>query len=72
MWFAAWHMDHGHTVEETEQFVNTLRRLKWTPSKVRLMSIEKLVYDLHSCGYQHAWAARFAGDMQRGIALKVS
>lgn len=72
MWFAAWHMDHGHTVEETDQFVNTLRKLKWTAYNIRAMTIEKLINDLHACGYKFAWAPRLAGDILRGISLKVS
>lgn len=72
MWFAAWHMDHGHTVAETDQFVDTLRKLKWTASDLRELSLDKLIEDLHTCGYECEWAPRLAGDLQRSIALKVS
>lgn len=72
MWFAAWHMDHGHSVEETNQLVDTLRKLKWTATGVRELKVDKIIEDLCACGYEHEWAPRLAGDIQRAIALKVS
>lgn len=72
MWLAAWHMDHGHSVADTDQFVDTLRKLDWTATKLRNLSVEKLIEDLHTCDYKFDWAPRLAGDIKRAINLKVS
>ena len=65
-------MDHGHTVAETDKFVDTLRKLKWTAPDLRELSVDKLIEDIHACGYECEWTPRLAGDLQRSIALKVS
>jgi hypothetical protein len=72
MWFAAWHMDHGYSVVATDELVDTLRKLDWDAIKLRELSVEKLVEDLHACDYKFEWAPRLAGDIKRGITLKVS
>jgi hypothetical protein len=71
-WFAGWHLDDGFSVPETDKFVDTLRKLKWTATDIRELSVEELLHDLHACGYTFKWAPRLAGDIQRAITLKVS
>jgi hypothetical protein len=72
MWFAAWHLDHGHTVAEADIFVDILRELKWTPIDIHGISVNKLLQDIRSCGYEYKRAPRLVGDMHRAMTLNVS
>jgi hypothetical protein len=70
-WFAGWHLDDGFSVTETDKFVDTLRKLKWTAADIRELSVEELLHDLHACDYTFEWAPILAGDIQRATTLKV-